>query len=409
MPDAEVKNIGKIEIDGNLPPQSIGKLATSLYYVHEETPIEVLFNIFQDETIHIPAVGVVDDNMYGKGTIVRKELASLLSKPFGREVLRKRPVRKVISPTRGFLSSQHIFIVSDEVDREVKSGDEHYFLLLDKEGKFSGLFSTQDILIYLSNLTQKDISMAHNLQTRMVKERLAVLTADLEIVGSSHTAKGVGGDYYSAKKISSTRWILSLCDVSGKGVAASIVTAMLYGIQESYDFRYGLAEFVRKLNHSIFSTFNAEKYLTGIFMLFDEETARLKVLDMGHSFISLIRDGRLHTITTSSDNLPVGITAHIDPQVGALTLQRKDIIIVVTDGLSEQKNNQGVEYSMKRMHNIVLSRCEDSLEEIREHIVEDFHTFKEDAPYHDDVTFMLIRYPDEEEFNEDFEWDKNES
>ncbi|MGC9312980.1 MAG: PP2C family protein-serine/threonine phosphatase, partial [Sediminispirochaetaceae bacterium] len=182
--------------------------------------------------------------------------------------------------------------------------------------------------------------------------------------------------------------------------------AMLYGILESYDFRYGLVEFVRKLNHSIFSTFNAEKYLTGIFMLFDEESARLKILDMGHSFIALIRNGKLHTISTSADNLPVGITPHIDPQMGAITMQRRDMVVLVTDGLSEQTNDLGIEYSMNRMHRIILAHQDDNLEEIREYILEDFHSFKQDAPYHDDVTFMLIRYPDEEEFDEDFEWDK---
>ncbi|MGC9312979.1 MAG: SpoIIE family protein phosphatase, partial [Sediminispirochaetaceae bacterium] len=185
------------------------------FYVHEDTPIEHLFNLFQDEGKNITAVGVVDNGLYGKGTIVRKELASLLSKPFGREVLRKRPVRKVVTPAKSFLNTQHIFIVSDELDEEVKSVEEHNFLLVDKTGRFSGIFSTQDLLIYLSNLTQNDITLAHSLQTRMVKERLAVLTADLEIVGSSHTAKGVGGDFYSAKKISNTKWVLSLCDVSG--------------------------------------------------------------------------------------------------------------------------------------------------------------------------------------------------
>ena len=137
MSDVLVENIGKIEIDTSLPPQSIGKLATSLYFVHEDTPIETLLNVFQDEKTNIPAVGVVDDNMHGKGTIVRKELASLLSKPFGREVLRNRPVRKVISTVKSFMSSHHIFMVSEEVDQDVKSGEEHYYLLADKQGKFN--------------------------------------------------------------------------------------------------------------------------------------------------------------------------------------------------------------------------------------------------------------------------------
>jgi phosphoserine phosphatase RsbU/P len=401
-----VEKIGRIQINKNLPGQAIGKLISSDAYVLEDTPIEELLALFQNSNEKIPAIAVVDENLQGKGAIVRKELVSLLSRPFGREVMKKRPVSKVSAQTRSFLQSAHIFSVSDELDEVIKSGTDEFFLLHDREGRFQGLFSTQDLMIYLSNLTQKDITLAHNLQTRMVKERLSVLTADLEVSGSASTAKGVGGDFYSVKKISSKDWILSLCDVSGKGVAASIITAMLYGIIETFEFRRGLTEFVRQLNHSIFSTFNAEKYLTGVFLMFDESKAKMKLLDMGHSFVTLIRDGRVHSIASSDANLPVGITPAIDPQVAGITLVRGDILLLITDGLTEQQNQSGEEYPLKRLYTILTKHSTESLEELRERILADFHSFKQDTPYHDDVTFMLIRYPHEEEFDEDIEWEK---
>lgn len=401
-----VEKLGQIQINTNLPSQSIGKLASSNSYVHEDTPIEELLALFQDSKEQIPAIAVVDEKLQGKGAIVRKELVSLLSRPFGREVMKKRPVRKVSADTRSFLQSAHIFTVSDELDSVIKRGIDEFFLLHDREGRFQGLFSTQDLMIYLSNLTQKDITLAHNLQTRMVKERLSVLTADLEVSGSASTAKGVGGDFYSVKKISSKDWILSLCDVSGKGVSASIITALLYGIIETFDFRRGLTEFVRQLNRSVFSTFNAEKYLTGVFLLFDESKSKMKILDMGHSFVTLIRDGRVHSIASSESNLPVGITEDIEPKVVGLPLKRGDIMLLVTDGLTEQQNQSGDEYPLKRLYKILTENSQESLEELRESILADFHSFKQDAPYHDDVTFMLIRYPHEEEFEEDIEWEK---
>ncbi len=403
----ETDYIGKVELNTGLPSQAIGRIASSTYYVTEDTPIETLFEMFNNREMDVPAVGIVDEHMVGTGAIVRKDLISLLSRPFGREVLKKRPVKKVKKDARSFITSQHIFAVSDEIQENERLVKDVFFLLHNKEGKFMGLFSTRDLLIYLSNLTQKDITLAHNLQKRMVKERLSLLTADLEVAASATTAKGVGGDFYSLKKVSNKDWIISLCDVSGKGVAASIITSMLYGIMETFDYRRGLVDLVRQLNRSIFSTFHAEKYLTGIFCHLDETTSKLNILDMGHSYIMLIRNRKIHKIQTSTQNLPVGITDEVEPQASALTMERNDIVILITDGLAEQVNSSGEEYSLERLYKIVIDNEEHSLEEIRETILNDFHEFKRDIPFHDDVTFLLLRYPEEEEFEEDVEWEES--
>ena len=83
-------------------------------------------------------------------------------------------------------------------------------------------------------------------------------------------------------------------------------------------------------------------------------------------------------------------------------------MVLVTDGLTEQQNESGEEYPIKRLYHILTEYSQESLEELRERILDDFHSFKEDAPYHDDVTFMLIRYPHEEVLEEDIEWEKIE-
>ncbi len=399
--------IGKIELNTGLPSQAIGRIASSTYYVTEDTPIETLFEMFNNKEMDVPAVGIVNSEMEGIGAIVRKDLISLLSRPFGREVLKKRPVTKVKKDAKSFITTQHIFAVSEDIQGESRLVKDDFFLLHNEAGKYQGLFSTRDLLIYLSNLTQQDITLAHNLQKRMVKERLSLMTAELEVAASATTAKGVGGDFYSLKKISRKDWVISLCDVSGKGVAASIITSMLYGIMETFDYRRGLNEMVTQLNRSIFSTFHAEKYLTGIFCHFDESNAKLNILDMGHSYIMLIRKKKLHKINTSTQNLPVGITDEVTPKGSSIVLERNDIVILITDGLAEQVNAAGEEYSLERLYRIVIDNEDKSLEEIREFILSDFHSFKKDIPFHDDVTFLLVRYPEEEEnIEEELEWEK---
>jgi sigma-B regulation protein RsbU (phosphoserine phosphatase) len=261
-----------------------------------------------------------------------------------------------------------------------------------------------DLLSYLSELTQKDIELAHNVQRRIVRERQSVLTTHLEVVASSTTAKGVGGDFYAIKKIGETSWFIALCDVSGKGVAASIVTAMLHGSVETFDFqKNSLVEFVEHVNKSVYATFEADKFLTGIFIVFDEATGKMTILDMGHSYFGFLRNDKLLRVVTTSDNLPIGISPDLKPKPNTIQLLRKDILILVTDGLTEQQNLTGDEYSMERLLGIVKKHHAHGLEAIRDRIRSDFNLFRGDAPYHDDVTFLIFRYPDAAEVDKDID------
>jgi sigma-B regulation protein RsbU (phosphoserine phosphatase) len=68
-------------------------------------------------------------------------------------------------------------------------------------------------------------------------------------------AKEVGGDFYMVKRLDDRRVLLCLCDVSGKGIAASLVTAVLGGIFDTYTAVSSLQVFLKGLNRYIIETF----------------------------------------------------------------------------------------------------------------------------------------------------------
>ena len=376
---------------------TVARLRSSIYYINENMPIQKLVDLFNDRASEVNAVGVVTGGGEFKGIIIRKELMKLVSRPFGLDVLKKKPVSRVCLSSRSFECNTLLPVVCDELREEMRLQKESFYAILDKQGGYAGIFSTRDLLIHMAEQNRKDMILAREVQTSMVKNRHNVLAFGLEVASSYTPAQGVGGDFYLTRKINETDWVLMLCDVSGKGVAASIVTAMLYGITRTYDFRRGIKSFVRDLNSLIFETFRGDRFLTGIFMLYNEETGRMSVLDMGHSYLSLIRGGRVMKMTSSMDNLPVGISEDLIPKAGRLKLEFGDILVTLTDGLVEQKNPNGHFYDMERMEDLVKVNHEDALEDIRDRILEDFEYFRQDTPYHDDMTFLLIRYPLPEE------------
>ena len=380
---------------------TVSRIISSNYYVDENLPIQDLVNLFNNEGSDINAVGVVSGSRLNyKGIIIRKELMQLISRPFGLDVLKKKPVSRITVIPGKFSINTPLLTVSEELKHEVKQQKESYYTLLDYKGGFAGIFSTRNLLIHLSEQSRMDLQLARQVQNRMVKSRHNVMAFGMEVASSFTPAQGVGGDFYLTKKITENDWILMLCDVSGKGVAASIVTAMLYRIAQTYDYRKGLKNFVRDLNQIIFKTFKGDRFLTGIFMQFNEETGRVIVMDMGHSYISLVRGEKIIKINSEADNLPIGITEELNPKAGALKLKYGDIILTITDGLVEQKDSTGNCYDMKQLHNLIRMDSDCSLEEIRDSILLDFETFRQDTPYHDDMTFLLIRYPHPEEAEE---------
>ncbi|QEN08715.1 CBS domain-containing protein [Oceanispirochaeta crateris] len=376
---------------------TVARLLSSQFYVEEDLPIQDLVTLFNEKGSEVNAVGVVSGENEFKGIIIRKELMKLISRPFGIDVLKKKPVSKVTISPGIFHLKTALQTVSEELKHDMKLQKESFYAVLDNHDRFAGIFSTRDLLIHMSDQNRMDMNLARDVQNSMVKNRHNVLAFGLEVASSFTPAQGVGGDFYLTRKISGSEWVIILCDVSGKGVAASIVTAMLYGITRTYDFGKGIKTFVRDLNEMIFDTFRGDRFLTGIFMIFNEDTGKVTILDMGHSYLNLIRNGKLVLLNSEMENLPIGITDDLTPKAGRLLLKHGDIILTVTDGLVEQKDSFGECYDISRMYDLIRLNSDCSLEEIRDTILQDFESFRQDTPYHDDMTFLLIRHPHPEE------------
>ncbi|MGA2141696.1 MAG: hypothetical protein ABSG94_04660, partial [Brevinematales bacterium] len=81
--------------------ESIIKIASSMYYVHEKSPVIDLANDL-DKMKHIHSVGVVNDKMKVLGILVRRELFDLLGKPYGQDILKHKTVGSLMRPTTYF-------------------------------------------------------------------------------------------------------------------------------------------------------------------------------------------------------------------------------------------------------------------------------------------------------------------
>jgi sigma-B regulation protein RsbU (phosphoserine phosphatase) len=374
------------------PPATYGSviasIASNFHFIHENAAVAEVSKALKGQD-SIYALGVVDDSGRAWGVVIKSEMKEQLSKPYGNEILGKRPIKVLAKNARSFPWQKNILTVATKIDNEVHQQGNSYFLLHDENQEFAGLFTTKDMLIYLYNNTKNDISLASRIQSAIVPEKLESHLEDIEVLGMGTMAKGVGGDFCVSKMTGPGRYIFAVCDVSGKGIAASLVTTIIGGMFEAYDFKRGLKGFIQTLNDYVLKTFNMEKYLTGVFGEIDLHSGTLSYYDMGHSYLSIFRPGSIFKPQPSNPFL--GFMNTIEPKGKKVKLEENDLIIAFTDGIPEQSNGIGEEYGLQKFDDIVNLHLNDPLHRIKDAILEDHKNFRGDQPKGDDLTLLMFR------------------
>jgi sigma-B regulation protein RsbU (phosphoserine phosphatase) len=378
----------------------INGIASGSFYVHGNAKV---LDVYDDlrEMDQVQAVGVTDQDMKTIGIILRTDFFSMLAKPYARDVMKTRMVSEVASSAEVIDSEINLLTVAENLTHRLREQDTSYYVIADSEERFKGIFSTKDLLICLSDMTRNDIILARKLQERLVKESDFVKGKNFKFVAAAISAKGVAGDFYSIKKHGKSSWILSVCDVSGKGIAASVITSVLWGMINIYDFRNGMKKFISELNAYLFQAFESEKFVTGIFLDYNDESRIARICDMGHAYIHLFRNGRCMRIRSKHSNFPLGIIPDIVPQVNAFKPQREDLFFIYTDGLIDQENANHQTYSMEYVSAIIKTNVSLPIEDLRDLILKDFKAFRGERHFNDDITFALIKFEAQDESDHD--------
>jgi serine phosphatase RsbU (regulator of sigma subunit) len=149
-------------------------------------------------------------------------------------------------------------------------------------------------------------------------------------------AEMIGGDYYDLIVSPEGRWLLVVADVTGHGVAAALVTAMVKALlRQAATQNIALPATVELLNTELESLSGPEHFVTFLAGLYDPESGALEYINCGHeSGIVLNSTGKVAKKLESS-GLPLGIRSEIGHTVQKTKLKPGDRLFLFTDGIVE--------------------------------------------------------------------------
>ncbi len=372
--------------------ERIIKIASSFQYVEASAPVHAILEEIKEPFQN--AIAVVDDQCVVKGIIIPQELVETLGKPFGRDLLQRQRAGDIMHDAVIFKYDEYIQEISERIVGDLEKESNTHYILADDNSVFCGHFSAQDVLLHAMNEHRRELNTAIVIQGRLVHPYFAVRGRRISITCSSVMAQGVGGDYYYVKEYETGRWFFCLCDISGKGISAAIITAVLSGFMYNADFSVPLEDLVERLNRIILDTFKLEKYLTGFFARFDEANGQLEYCDMGHSFFYTVEGKTVQQIADAADNFPVGLIESPVITARMLRIAPGTIFLLLSDGIIEQENRKKESFPIEKIGQCIGRSVENGEDLVRAkiRILESFYSFKKDVPQHDDISLLLFHF-----------------
>ena len=235
-----------------------------------------------------------------------------------------------------------------------------------------------------------DLEQAADIQRSLFPQRPPALPG-LELSGRSLPCRAVGGDYFDYVPMADGRILVSVCDVSGKGLAASLLMSSLQArVHALCEFETNVAKFVTRLNHSIKANTPDNKFITGFFAAIDPNTGEMEYSNAGHNPPVIARqNGRVELLTTGGPVL--GILPAITYSGGQTRLDPGDLLVMYSDGVSEAPNSKDEEFGEEAVAQIAAACLDRSADEVLMEIARQLRAFLGECSPTDDVTMVVAR------------------
>ena len=249
-------------------------------------------------------------------------------------------------------------------------------------------FCLDDLTIAQQKELQRDLEMASLVQKSLLpKENLNLQGWDISY---KYQPLGlVSGDYCDLISIDNKEFYFILGDVSGKGIAASMLMTQLHAMFRSFvSLNLPLVQMVERIS-SIFCESTMPMHFATLVCGKASDTTEVEICNAGHLPPLLIQSNSL--IDIQATGLPVGMFCNEEFSSTKFQLNPNDTLLLFTDGLTEAENNFGDDYGKDRLTNLLFNHSLEPLDKIIDSIVKDLSSFQRGKQLSDDLTLMLLR------------------
>jgi sigma-B regulation protein RsbU (phosphoserine phosphatase) len=271
---------------------------------------------------------------------------------------------------------------------------------------------------------QNELSIAQEVQANLFPSSNISLPM-LELHGVCKPAQSVSGDYYDFLLFGDDRLGIALGDISGKGISAALLMATLHSAVRAY--RIAGEEIISAGNAGLMVPDHLDRLWaenpqlakdlvqmfdspSRILLLLNKHLYRSTQMEKYATLFLAHYDGRDQVLTYSNGGqLPplvlgldgsikrmdcggpvIGLLADVEYEQGKVRLERGDIFVAYSDGVTEPENDFG-DFGEERLVEIVQRNKHLPLSEISHHVMQALSAWIGAEEQPDDITLVLAR------------------
>jgi PAS domain S-box-containing protein len=256
-------------------------------------------------------------------------------------------------------------------------------------------------------IMEENLRMAREIQLTMLPQQYPVFPGNVppeqsafQFVHRYQAAEAVSGDFFSVSALSDTEAAVFICDVTGHGIRAALVTAMIRALAEELKpLAREPGNFLRKLNSdlcSILKSAGSPMLTTAFYLVADWKTGKLRFANAGHPKPLLLHrsTGRIEPLAHASSRGEPALGLFDNPsyQTSEVTIAPGDFVMLFTDGLYEVQGLNEELYSQERLMLDVQNLLQKPAAQMFDELLEAIRAFSVDHEFDDDVCLVGMEF-----------------
>jgi|YelNatPaOPRAMG01_1025707.scaffolds.fasta_scaffold01323_18 sigma-B regulation protein RsbU (phosphoserine phosphatase) len=217
---------------------------------------------------------------------------------------------------------------------------------------------------------------------------------EFDIYSVLQPAREVGGDFYDFFFTEQDRFWVTVGDVSGKGIPASLFMAVTRTlIKAKANGAASPGSVLEAVNRDLSGDNPSLLFVTIFLGMLDTRTGVFTYANGGHNppYLTGRHDKKPRQIPLTK-GLALGVREGFRYREETIELSPGDVITLYTDGVTEALNAEGELFSTRRLESVLERLQEASPKLIVEELLKNIKDFSGNTPQSDDITIMAMKF-----------------
>ena len=243
---------------------------------------------------------------------------------------------------------------------------------------------------------EKEVRFAQRVQLALLPQELPKKLKGVDVAWHFDAARELGGDVYDFLAPEPNTLVVSVGDVSGKGVPAALYSSFVGEVVRGRTYRRRFmpergnpGSVLTSLNRILHERGLEEYYCTLCYAVFDFKKRVATFANSGLPYPHHVSGGTVTSIDLPG--VPLGSFGGSSYDERTAELNTGDVFVFCSDGISETFNAAGEEFGSGRVAAAALEHRDKPAGEIVRAIFGAMQAFRGDAPQTDDQTVVVVK------------------